>query len=227
MNFRVNCQLEYTLKEPATFFFAVRCVGAGGQHLLNESLVTEPFVPTEEFNIVGGMNRITRIQTLNPGTLKLSYQAEVGTSTRIVPISSLSADGPANLGPDAIPFLFPSRYCQCDRLRHHAQDLFGHLHHPYEISSAISDWIFENIAYVSGSSGETSSAMDTFENRSGVCRDFAHLAIAFCRAMNVPARYVSCYSNLLNPPDFHACFEVFVDGWWYVLTPPASPSSTA
>jgi transglutaminase-like putative cysteine protease len=123
------------------------------------------------------------------------------------------------LNPDAVPLLFPSRYCQSDRLRHHAQDLFGHLQHPYEIAAAVSDWIFENIAYVSGSSGETSSAMDTLESRRGVCRDFSHLGIAFCRAMNVPARYMSCYACQMEPPDFHACFEAFVDGWWFIFDP--------
>jgi transglutaminase-like putative cysteine protease len=217
MNFRVNCQLEYTLHNPATFFFAVRGVAAGGQHILSETLITKPFVQAEEFTIAGGMSRITRLRTLNPGSLSLSYQADVSTSYRIVPVGSIAHDGPAVLNPDAVPLLFPSRYCQSDRLRHHAQDLFGHLKHPYEIAAAASDWIYENIAYVSGSSGETSSAMDTFENRSGVCRDFAHLGIAFCRAMNVPARYISCYACQLNPPDFHACFEVFVDGWWYAF----------
>ncbi len=219
MNFRVNCQLEYILKNPTTFFFAVSGVAAGGQHVLCESLITEPFVQAEEFTIAGGMSRITRIKTYNPGSLNLTYQADVSTSVRIVPVDSIAADGPAGLDPDAVPFLFPSRYCQSDRLRHHAQDLFGHLSHPYEIAAAVSDWIFENIAYVSGSSGETCSAMDTFENRRGVCRDFAHLGIAFCRAMNVPARYMSCYACLMNPPDFHACFEVFVDGWWFIFDP--------
>lgn len=217
MNFRANCQLEYTLKGPATFFFAVRCVAAGGQHVFSESLITDPFVPAEDFNNAGGMGHITRIRTFNPGRLNLAYQADVSTSIRIVPVASIAADGPAGLDPDAVPFLFPSRYCQSDRLRHHAQDLFGHLNHPYEIAAAASDWIFQNISYVSGSSGETSSAMDTFESRSGVCRDFAHLGIAFCRAMNVPARYISCYACQLNPPDFHACFEAFVDGWWYLF----------
>jgi transglutaminase-like putative cysteine protease len=217
MKFRVQCQLEYALHSEATFFLAIRSVASGGQRVLRESLMTHPFVPLEEFNDVGGMNRITRLQTNYPGHLSISYEADVSNSTRVVPVSSILADGPANLSPDAIPFLFPSRYCQSDRLRHHAQDLFGHLENPYVIATAVSDWIFNNIAYVSGSSWETSSAMDTFEGRSGVCRDFAHLGIAFCRALNVPARYVSCYANMLTPPDFHACFEVYVDGWWYVF----------
>ena len=217
MNFHVTCELDYTLQNTATFLFALRCIETGGQQILGESLVVEPFVSAEEFTLVGGMNRFTRIQTANPGTLKISYQADVSNSVRIVSVASLSLDGPGNLSPEAIPFLFPSRYCQSDRLRQQAIDLFGHLDTPHAIASGVSDWIYENVSYVSGSSGETSSAVDTLEQRQGVCRDFAHLAIALCRAMNVPARYATVYAYQLNPPDFHACFEVFIDGWWYVF----------
>ena len=217
MNFNVKCELDYTLDGPASFLFALKCIETGGQQILSESLTADPSLPIEEFTIVGGMNRFSRLQTLNPGSLKIAYQAEVSTSMRIANISDLNSGGPGNLIPEAIPFLFPSRYCQSDRLRNHAMDLFGHLTTPYAIASEVSDWIFEHVAYVSGSSGETSSAMDTFEQRQGVCRDFAHLGIALCRALNVPARYATCYAYQLNPPDFHACFEVFIDGWWYLF----------
>lgn len=217
MNFHVSCELDYTLQDPATFLFDLRCLQTGGQKILNESLVIHPFVQADEFTIPAGMNRISRIRTLNPGTIKIFYQADGSTQLRIAPVSSMEIEGPANLLPDAIPFLFPSRYCQSDRLRQQAMEFFGHLTTPHAIASGVSDWIFDNVAYVSGSSGETSSAIDTLQTRQGVCRDFAHLAIALCRALNVPARYASCYAFRLEPPDFHACFEVFIDGWWYVF----------
>ncbi len=217
MNFRVTCELDYTLQSSATFLFALHCIETGGQQILGESLVIDPFVTTEEFTLVGGMNRFTRVRTLNPGKLKVHYQADVSTTMRIVRVDSLSADGPGILSPEAIPFLFPSRYCQSDRLRQQALNWFGHLNTSHAIASAVSDWIFANVNYVCGSSGETCSAIDTLERRQGVCRDFAHLAIAFCRAMSVPARYATCYAYQLNPPDFHACFEVFIDGWWYIF----------
>ncbi len=217
MNFHVTCELGYALQNPATFLFALRCIETGGQQILNESLVIEPSEPTEEFTLIGGMNRFTRIKTANSGPLKISYQADVAASVQIIQVDSLFQDGPGNLSPEAIPFLFPSRYCQSDRLRQQAIDLFGHLTTPHAIAAGISDWIFEHVAYVSGSSGETSSSVETLEQRQGVCRDFAHLAIAMCRAMSVPARYTTCYAYQLQPPDFHACFEVFIDGWWLVF----------
>ena len=219
MKFKVSCELDYSLSDPATFLFSLKCIQTPGQQILNESMVASPFVNVEDFSIGSGMNRFSRLQTYNPGTLGVSYQAEVSTSIRIVPVNSLYADSPGNLSPEAIYYLFPSRYCPADRFRHQAADLFGHLTHSHDIASAVSDWIFNHVSYVSGSSRETSSAVETMEQRQGVCRDFAHLAIAFCRSMSVPARYATCYAYQLNPPDFHACFEAFIGGWWYIFDP--------
>lgn len=217
MNFHVSCVLDYTLQDPASFLFALRCIKSGRQEVRNESLTIDPFIEVEEFHIAGGFNRFSRIKTLNPGLLKIFYQADVRTSVGISQVASLGSDAPGSLVPEAIPFLFPSRYCQSDRLRQLALELFGHLNTTHEIASAVSDWIFENIAYVSGSSCESCSAIETLNQRQGVCRDFAHLAIAFCRVLNVPARYVACYAYQLNPPDFHACFEVLIGGLWHVF----------
>ena len=219
MNFNVRCKLHYTLDEQASFLFALKCVETGGQRILSESLQITPFIPVEEFSISGGMNRFSRIKTWNPGNLEISYQAEVQTSPRIVGVQSLNEHATGDLSPEAIPFLFPSRYCESDRVRQMAHELFGNLEGTHAIASAVSDWVFLNVSYVSGSSGESSSAIDTLNCGQGVCRDFAHLAIAFCRALNLPSRYVTCYAYQLVPQDFHACFEVFIGGTWYVFDP--------
>lgn len=217
MKLRVGCDLTYTLHQRATFLFVLKCIATNGQKILNEQLVTEPEMPVEEFTIGVGMNRFTRLATRASGPFRIRYQAELEVSTQLVPVSSLSPEGPGKLDPEAIPFLFPSRYCPSDQLRQQAGELFGHLTGAYEVAAAIADWIHENIRYQSGTSNEQSSALDTLEGRQGVCRDFAHLGIAFCRAMNLPARYLTCYAYRLEPPDFHACFEVFIDGMWYVF----------
>jgi transglutaminase-like putative cysteine protease len=219
MRFHVSSHLDYQLEDPATFFFALKCIETNGQHIENESLIIDPDAATDDFTIGGGMNRFTRIRTSRSGRLALRYEADVETSFQLTDMSSLIIEGPHRLVPDAIPFLFPSRYCQSDRLRQQAVDLFGHLEDPHSIASGISDWVFDHVAYRSGTSNEQSSAVDTLEQRQGVCRDFSHLAIGFCRAMNIPARYVTCYSHQLEPPDFHAVFEVFIGGLWYVFDP--------
>ncbi len=217
MNFRVSCELSYSLQNPATFLFALRCLNSEGQTVIKENLHFEPFVETEELVLPGGMNRFTRIQTLNPGPLNLTYEAEVEISPQIVLAQDLEAGDFSKLSADVLPYLFPSRYCQSDLLRQMGSELFGHLTTPFEIASAVSDWIFENISYVTGSTGENHSTIDTLDNSQGVCRDFAHLGISFCRALNVPARYTACYSYQLSPPDFHATFEAYIGNAWYLF----------
>ena len=219
MRFRVSSDLHYYIEAPATFYFALKCIETGGQRISTESLFVNPLIASEDFAIGVGMNRVTRIRAQFPGYLQVRYQADVETTIQLTDVDSLRHDGPDMLVPEAVPFLFPSRYCQSDRLRQQAMDLFGHLQDTYALASGISDWIYDHVAYRYGTSNEQSSAVDTLEQRQGVCRDFAHLGIALCRSMNVPARYMTCYSHLLNPSDFHAVFEAFIGGTWYTFDP--------
>lgn len=217
MNFRVTCELDYRLHSPATFLFALNCLKTKGQAVTREHLHTDPFITTEELELPGGLNRFTRIHTLNAGLLNLSYEADVRISPKTVPARLIRGGELANLRADVLPYLFPSRYCQSDRLRQMGSELFGHLASPFATATAVSDWIFENISYVAGSTGENHSTIDTLDHGQGVCRDFAHLGISFCRALNIPARYTACYAYQLNPPDFHACFEVYIGSAWYLF----------
>jgi transglutaminase-like putative cysteine protease len=119
---------------------------------------------------------------------------------------------------DTITYLRPSRYAQSDSLTPVARAEFAGLSgHP--LVQAISDWVFEHIHYVPGSSQPTDGATRTLTSRQGVCRDFAHVAIAFLRGMEIPARMVSVYAPGLSPMDFHAVVEAFVDGEWWVIDP--------
>jgi transglutaminase-like putative cysteine protease len=116
-------------------------------------------------------------------------------------------------------YLYPSRYCQSDLLLRFALTEFGHLFPGYSRVTAICNWIYDNLLYLSGSSNSLTSACDTALERVGVCRDFAHLGIALCRALNIPARFVSGYAYGLIPSDFHAVFEAYLDGRWYLFDP--------
>lgn len=217
MKINIITELQYELTGPAVYFLALRCITTGGQTIVGENLTTDPAVPLEEFTVGVGMNRFTRLEANGPTQLTIRYTAEVENSFSLVDLASLPEEGAGALHPDAIPYLFPSRYCQSDRLRQQAVDLFGGVGGKYQTALAISDWVFDHITYQAGTSSETSSAVDTLETRTGVCRDFAHLTVALCRAMNIPARYVSVYSHLLQPEDFHAVVEVYVAGTWYLL----------
>ncbi len=96
---------------------------------------------------------------------------------------------------------------------------FGDLKPGYSRVTAVCNWIHDNVTYLSLSTDPNTSAYDTATQRVGVCRDFAHLGIAFCRALNIPARFVSAYAYGLQPPDFHACFEAYLGDRWYLFDP--------
>ena len=120
-------------------------------------------------------------------------------------------------------FLMPSRYCEVDKLSATAWQLFGHTALGWQRVKAICDWVHGNISFGYQYACNTSTANDVFESRRGVCRDFAHLAITFCRAMNIPARYATGYLGDIGVPfnpapmDFSACFEVYMGGRWHLL----------
>nr|WP_262919841.1 transglutaminase family protein [Niabella hibiscisoli] len=94
---------------------------------------------------------------------------------------------------------------------------FGAIKTTYGKVQAISNWIYKHVHYVSGSTNASTSSIETITQREGVCRDFAHMGIALCRALSIPARYFACYAYQLNPPDFHACFEAYIDGKWMLF----------
>jgi hypothetical protein len=124
---------------------------------------------------------------------------------------------------DVMPFVYPSRYCQSDELRAIANFEFGAMKPGYSRVVAIQQWVNRRTRFQTGSSGSTTSARDTFLGHAGVCRDFAHLMIALCRALNMPARFVSGIDYgadpSLGPTDFHAYVEVMLSGRWYLFDP--------
>jgi transglutaminase-like putative cysteine protease len=142
-----------------------------------------------------------------PGSLRVEYQA------------SLTGCAPAALVDvaDELLYLRPSRYCESDRLIGFASRHFHDINEPHDILAAVSSWVGTQLEYVSGSSGPTDGAVDTLLAGRGVCRDYAHLAVALLRAMETPARLVAVYAPGLDPMDFHAVAEAFIDDAWYVV----------
>ena len=115
-------------------------------------------------------------------------------------------------------YMMPTRYCESDLMSRCAQQLFGDLPPGIGRVQAIVDWIHESITYEPGSSISTTTAREVFVERAGVCRDFAHLGITFCRALNIPARLVVGYVYFDEPPqDFHAVFEAWLGGQWVLF----------
>lgn len=126
---------------------------------------------------------------------------------------------------DALMYLLPSRFVHSDRLVDVAWELFGSTTPGWERVQAVCDWVHANVTFTMGASTPYTTALDVYEERIGVCRDFAQLAVAFCRALNVPARYVFGYLPdigvpvLPNPMDFHAWMEVYLNDRWWTFDP--------
>jgi transglutaminase-like putative cysteine protease len=217
MLFHVSCLLEYSARFPSTLILNVHAQRNVSQTVLDEQFDVEPQVKIDEFASEESHNRFIRLNTEGHETLSIRYAAAVECAVQVYSAGSVEATAVADLSASTIPYLFPSRYCQSDRLSRLAWDLFGAIDNPHEKVVAISDWIYQNVEYLHGTTDSMTSAYDTVTQRTGVCRDFSHLAIALCRALNIPARYFSGYAYQLDPPDFHACFECFIGGHWVVF----------
>ena len=215
----IDNELCYDVLQPSDFVFNIEAARNQYQLVIDESLAFDPPLPFEQFTDPLLGNRFVRIRA-NPGPLKVSYRATVGLDNTVSDPALIQESPIATLPMETIAFIFPSRYCQSDLLMRMAQREFGSLPPGYSRVEAICKWIRDHIQYQLGSTNPKTSAADVLVQRAGVCRDFAHLAIAFCRALNIPARFIASYANFPDPPpDFHAMFEAFLGGRWYLFDP--------
>jgi transglutaminase-like putative cysteine protease len=152
------------------------------------------------------------------GEMEVRYVAAVDVRPEPLQLAGLPASLIRELPSGAINFLLPSRYCPSDRFQDFVDTNFSA---PYAGDRVIAmlDWLRSHIAYRPGVSNAQTDASETLAKRAGVCRDFTHLAVAFCRAANIPARAVSAYAWHLDPPDMHAVMEVFLAGRWHIIDP--------
>jgi transglutaminase-like putative cysteine protease len=185
-------------------------------------LRVEPEVPIEEFTDSFG-NTCGRI-VAPPGQLRLWDDAIVEDSGLPDEFAPHAIQHPVqDLPPDVLPFLLPSRYCEVDRLSDIAWNLFGQTPEGWGRAQAICTWVHGHVTFGYEFARPTKSAYDVYEERRGVCRDFTHLALTFCRCMNIPARYATGYLGDIgvplsdSPMDFSGWFEVYLGGRWYTF----------
>lgn len=219
MAFQINAELQYDVLMQSTVLLSIHALATQNQTLQMESFQVTPGVMWEELPMGTGENRYIRLNTGNATKLEVSYTVMAETRYKMVSHEEIQGIPISEIHRSAISYLFPSRYCQSDRMGRLAMKMFGDIEHPYHQTVAIADWIFENIDYLSGATNEETSAYDTVTQRAGVCRDFAHLGIAFCRALSIPARYFTGYACNMQPPDFHACFEACIGNRWFIFDP--------
>lgn len=217
MIFNISCEIDYEIRFPSTLILSVHAQRNSAQVVLEEKFSIEPTATFSEFLAEGSGNRFVRVETGNRKELRVRYAAAVDCDYHLLAAKKLHATPVADMTAAELQYLFPSRYCQSDRLGRLAWDLFGGIDGAHEKVVAITDWIHSNVEYLRGTTDWGTSAYDTVTQRTGVCRDFAHLGIALCRALNIPARYFTGYAYQLEPPDMHACFECFIGGSWTVF----------
>ena len=212
----IDLLLEYEVAHPAHFLFHIESAFYESHNIIEERLSITPSMKVRHFCDERSGNRFVRLDAPR-GVLSVNYHAKVELVT--VPVllhldeSSVSA-----LPDEVLRYLMPSRYCESDVMSRAAQQLFGHLPQGLSRVRAIESWLHDSIYYMPGFSNSTTTAQEVFVQRAGVCRDFAHLGITLCRALNIPARLVVGYVNFDEPPqDFHAVFEAWLDNQWVMF----------
>jgi transglutaminase-like putative cysteine protease len=219
----LHVELTYRIKDAAAdFVFNIHPAHTACQKVSDEQLtVSQPVVSRLEVDPVTG-NRHLRMRA-EPGELSVAYKATVDLAhVRSDPV--LLDEVPIDKLPlHVLSYIYPSRYCESDRFLRIAAEEFGQLPPGHRRVQAIMEWVRAHVDYTSQTSTSRTSSMDTFTERVGVCRDFSHLMIALCRALNIPARFTTGTDYgadpAIGPPDFHAYVEVFLGGRWYVFDP--------
>lgn len=226
---KFSIDLNYEIANQASdFIFNIHAAHTGHQRVVAESLdITPSLIPAVYPDAANGA-RYMRLKA-DPGHLAIRYAATVDIDHYVESPARIEEIPVAQLPASVLAYIYPSRYCQSDRLRRFAAREFGHLRQGYWRVQAIQDWVRLRTTFLSGSSNDSTSAADTLIEQVGVCRDFAHLMIALCRAVNIPARFVSGIDYgadpAMGPTDFHAYVEVFVGDRWYLFDPTGvSPS---
>ena len=221
MTVRVGCSLAYEASGPATLLLIVQPFAGRNHQVVFQAITLGNNLPDIPFVDSHG-NHVHRVQ-LARGTNCIRHDAIVAVSSE-PDNAGLKATHP--LSPDALPsdvlrYAMPSRYCDSDKLLNFAWEKFGQIEHGLPRVNAISLWLHKNIEYRYMSGRPDLSAWDVLQRGYGVCRDFAHLAVALNRTFNLPARYVTGHLPDIGFPDpenhmdFHAYAEVYVGGEWF------------
>ncbi|MET0310591.1 MAG: transglutaminase family protein [Burkholderiaceae bacterium] len=214
----VKADLEYEVKAPTHFCFNLEAARIADQDVVSESLTVYPPVEMHSYCDENSGNRFVRFDA-GPGPLRLSYRANVKVHAQSA--SAELQEVPVNAVPDnVLRYLMPSRYCESDVMGRAAVQLFGNVEPGIGRVQKVVQWIHDSIEYIPLSTTSTTTAQEVFVKRAGVCRDFAHLGITMCRALNIPARLVVGYVRFDEPPqDFHAIFEAWLGGRWVLFDP--------
>ena len=216
---RIGCRMTYEAKEPTAALFMIKPRRDEAHHIAQERFSFKPSLSGVEYQ--DEHDNIVYRAVLGPGATIIEHDALVAISSQpdnhgmtphVVPLSQVPRS--------VLRYTLPSRYCDADILEEFAQKEFGHISPGIELVQAICDWTHHKIEYRAGTDSSTTSASQTIKCGYGVCRDFAHVAIALCRSFELPTRYVCGHladigrKTTESRMDFHAYFEVYLGAWF-------------
>jgi transglutaminase-like putative cysteine protease len=216
MRFQIQAELTYDFAERCEVLLLLEAARGPDQAVHRERLAVTPAADVARLDdsLTGERRAVFTAQ----GRVELRYEADVEVLARDATLKGVAPVAIRDLPGEALRYLRASRYCPSDRFEGFVEREFASLSGGDKVAAIIA-WIRQHLDYRVGVSDSTSTALDTFVDRAGVCRDFTHLAIAMCRAADIPARAVSAYAWKLEPPDLHAVAEVFLGGRWRLVDP--------
>jgi transglutaminase-like putative cysteine protease len=214
---RTTCNLEFQMGDFTPLILMLRPRSGMQQWVAREAYTLSPSVPVEEYTDIYG-NLCQRL-VAPAGAFSVHTSADVMTADVVDTAPGAFFVEIQNLPDAVLSYLLPSRYCESDRFGELARDVVGGVQPGYDQVSEISAWVRGSVSYAPGSSAYPLSAVEVHAQPQGVCRDLAHLGIALCRSISIPARLVVGFLYGLEPMDLHAWFEAYVGGRWYTFDP--------
>ena len=225
MQIRLGYELLYECPQPTPMVLVLNIhYSRVSDLLIPDHIVTRPAIPISAYRDGFG-NWCSRIVAPR-GEVSISTDALISDSGEPDPIHPYALQHAVeDLPPDTLVYLLGSRYCETDRLSETAWSLFGQTPFGWRRVQAICDFVHRHVVFGYQHARATKTALDTFNERTGVCRDYTHLAVTFCRCMNIPARYCTGYLGDIGvaaspePMDFSAWFEAYLGGRWHIFDP--------
>lgn len=232
MPITIETRFAFDLPAPTDVLLQFEAAAIPEQQILSSET---DLTPSEHCARVAAQDDIgERIWIRAEGEFEVGYRASVEIDRQLASLENMGALSPHDMAGEAVEYLFDSRYCPADDFQPFVEAEFSGTSGGARVA-AIREWIAQNFSYVPGSSTSATGASESFIQRQGICRDYAHVLIALARASTIPARYVACYAPGVDPPDFHAVAEVFLadptipdGGTWQIVdaTGMAEPADT-
>ncbi|XUU61907.1 transglutaminase-like domain-containing protein [Erythrobacter sp. HA6-11] len=232
MKLAIETRLTFKLEQPTDALLQCEVAGTDGQRVIKAHTSFSPHTDVSRVTAQDGIGQ--RLWLNADETLSINYEAEVAIDRNQADISTLMTPDSQDIPGEAVPYLFDTKYCSAEKFQPFVETEFEGTQGGLRIK-LIDEWIAERFTYSPGSSTSDTTALDSFAQRVGVCRDYAHVFISLARASGIPARYVACFAPEVSPQDFHAVAQVLLkdpdsrECAWHLVDPTrmSTPADTA